>query len=215
MKFSPYGWSEADMIGGDAALDFINTASGWTGDELTDRLGGMEGFADWAALAGLANEKEAGALKAEARKAPKEAARAFEEGMVLRAALWRLVAAIAAGKKADKRDLSILKSWARAGAAHQDLVPTRTGFELAFSGETPVFAAPFYKIALSAEKLLTEGRLERLHICGGENCEWAFLDASKNGKRRWCSMATCGNDAKVKKFRKRTKKTAAGLDPGQ
>ena len=28
-----------------------------------------------------------------------------------------------------------------------------------------------------------------------------FLDTSKNGQRRWCSMATCGNDAKVKKHR--------------
>jgi predicted RNA-binding Zn ribbon-like protein len=52
------------------------------------------------------------------------------------------------------------------------------------------------------------GPLERLHSCGGERCEWMFLDLSKNGKRRWCSMATCGNDAKVKKFRSRSKSAA-------
>ena len=74
-----------------------------------------------------------------------------------------------------------------------------------WSDAAPLFERPLFRIALAAETLLTEGPLERLHACGGDGCEWMFLDLSKNASRRWCSMATCGNGAKVKKFRARKK----------
>ncbi|TIU06903.1 MAG: CGNR zinc finger domain-containing protein, partial [Mesorhizobium sp.] len=32
-------------------------------------------------------------------------------------------------------------------------------------------------------------------------CGWLFLDTSRGGKRRWCSMRTCGNREKVSRHR--------------
>ncbi|WP_443691321.1 CGNR zinc finger domain-containing protein [Pseudomonas sp.] len=32
-----------------------------------------------------------------------------------------------------------------------------------------------------------------------EGCTWLFIDTSKNHRRRWCSMATCGNRAKAQR----------------
>jgi predicted RNA-binding Zn ribbon-like protein len=86
-------------------------------------------------------------------------------------------------------------------------VQTDDGFEERWKAGTAAAETLLFRIALSAERLLTQGRLDRLHACGGADCEWLFLDLSKNGSRRWCSMATCGNSAKVKKFR--TRKTGA------
>ncbi len=56
------------------------------------------------------------------------------------------------------------------------------------------------KIALSAVALLTTPRdLGRLKLCPGDRCAWLFLDESRNGRRRWCAMETCGNRAKARR----------------
>ncbi|HEY8548100.1 MAG TPA: ABATE domain-containing protein [Acidimicrobiales bacterium] len=44
---------------------------------------------------------------------------------------------------------------------------------------------------------------ERFRVCGGDNCLLAFVDASRPGKRRWCSMERCGNRHKVRAHRTR------------
>lgn len=41
----------------------------------------------------------------------------------------------------------------------------------------------------------------RLKLCHRTNCRWAFYDRSKNRSSRWCSMASCGNREKAKRFR--------------
>jgi predicted RNA-binding Zn ribbon-like protein len=39
----------------------------------------------------------------------------------------------------------------------------------------------------------------RLRQCANAKCRWLFVDDSKGGSRRWCSMSTCGNRAKVQR----------------
>jgi predicted RNA-binding Zn ribbon-like protein len=45
----------------------------------------------------------------------------------------------------------------------------------------------------------------RLKLCGSKGCRWAFYDRSRNHSSRWCTMATCGNRQKAKRFRARAK----------
>src|SRR5712692_6064453 len=45
----------------------------------------------------------------------------------------------------------------------------------------------------------------RLKLCGSQRCRWAFYDRSRNHSSRWCTMATCGNRQKAKRFRERAK----------
>jgi predicted RNA-binding Zn ribbon-like protein len=47
----------------------------------------------------------------------------------------------------------------------------------------------------------------RVKACPGPNCAWVFVDRSRNGSRRWCDMAECGNRAKGAAFRARTRAT--------
>lgn len=42
---------------------------------------------------------------------------------------------------------------------------------------------------------------ERLKLCGSDSCRWVFFDQSRNHSSRWCSMASCGNRAKARRFR--------------
>ncbi|MEJ7682514.1 MAG: CGNR zinc finger domain-containing protein [Segetibacter sp.] len=55
----------------------------------------------------------------------------------------------------------------------------------------------------SYETLLSD-KLSRIKECG--NCGWLFYDSSKNGKRRWCSMKTCGSNVKALQWYHRQKK---------
>src|SRR5262249_59673789 len=57
------------------------------------------------------------------------------------------------------------------------------------------------RVADAAARLLAGGDLERLKDCPG--CGWFFLDRSKNGSRRWCSMAMCGGSAKARRYYRR------------
>jgi predicted RNA-binding Zn ribbon-like protein len=41
----------------------------------------------------------------------------------------------------------------------------------------------------------------RLKLCGSQSCRWAFYDRSKNHSSRWCSMTSCGNREKARRFR--------------
>jgi predicted RNA-binding Zn ribbon-like protein len=49
----------------------------------------------------------------------------------------------------------------------------------------------------------------RVKACRGDDCRWVFVDGSRNGSRRWCAMAGCGNRAKVAAFRRRHPSSAA------
>lgn len=54
-----------------------------------------------------------------------------------------------------------------------------------------------------AERAVHTGSWARLKVCRGDDCLWAFYDASRNRSGKWCSMAVCGNRAKVRAFRAR------------
>jgi predicted RNA-binding Zn ribbon-like protein len=49
----------------------------------------------------------------------------------------------------------------------------------------------------SAADLLVGAQLHRVRQCANPECGWLFLDNSKSGNRRWCSMSACGNCAKA------------------
>jgi len=195
------------MIAGNRALDFVNTASAWSGAPV-DRLGGAEGFAKWAEAAGLLDEEDLRRFRAEIQRDTEGASAFFKQAVRLRAALWRIFSAIAAHRPVDQKDLAVLNRLKARAARHCEIVEENGAFTRRCTQDAPAAERALRLIVEAGEDLLLNGRLDRLHACGGENCEWLFLDTSKNGRRRWCSMATCGNDAKVKKYRKRKKKAA-------
>jgi predicted RNA-binding Zn ribbon-like protein len=58
-------------------------------------------------------------------------------------------------------------------------------------------------LAVSALSLMSQDSLRRLRIC--LNCNWLFLDRSRNGSRLWCDMAVCGNRQKARRHYRRRK----------
>jgi predicted RNA-binding Zn ribbon-like protein len=62
-----------------------------------------------------------------------------------------------------------------------------------------------YRIGLSAVDTLRSLPLDRIRECEHTDCILHFADTSKAGKRRWCSMETCGNRHKAAEFYARKK----------
>lgn len=49
----------------------------------------------------------------------------------------------------------------------------------------------------------SDGTWHRFKVCRNPGCRWAYYDHSRNRSRTWCSMETCGNQAKARAFRRR------------
>ena len=61
---------------------------------------------------------------------------------------------------------------------------------------------PLKRIALDALDLMGGEAAARLRRCGNTtSCGWLFLDVSRNGRRRWCAMETCGTLVKMRRYR--------------
>ncbi|AYN43835.1 CGNR zinc finger domain-containing protein [Streptomyces dangxiongensis] len=74
--------------------------------------------------------------------------------------------------------------------------------------EEPEFADPSWGPAWLAARSyldLLSRAPERIRVCSGTGCVLHFFDTSRNGTRRWCSMAACGNRAKASRHYARSK----------
>jgi predicted RNA-binding Zn ribbon-like protein len=60
-------------------------------------------------------------------------------------------------------------------------------------------------VAESLVGLVMNDKFESVRQCEAHDCVLLFHDLSKSHRRRWCSMATCGNRMKVAAFRSRNK----------
>jgi predicted RNA-binding Zn ribbon-like protein len=182
-------------VGGHPALDFCNTYAGWDGGHSGDYLASVDHLAVWAAGAGLPGSADVEDFRRRASDRPRNAAEALEEAKTFRAALrsvvldpapgapWRLVRSVI------EEAAGVARLELREGVARWTL-PAAAGVRL-----------PLLAIARSAEQLLTTVDLATVDACPGMGCGWLFVDRS--GRRRWCTMATCGNRAKVRRFAQR------------
>ncbi|MBV8194833.1 MAG: CGNR zinc finger domain-containing protein [Candidatus Dormibacteraeota bacterium] len=59
------------------------------------------------------------------------------------------------------------------------------------------------EIAVAMVAATTDGTWRRLKVCRNDQCRWAFFDNSKNSRRAWCSMQSCGCQSKSRAYRAR------------
>jgi predicted RNA-binding Zn ribbon-like protein len=101
--------------------------------------------------------------------------------------------------KADDRELAAARDLRRA---------IHATFSAVAAGTAPPTAALELLDATHAEAVALLGdpqRLRRVRVCPGRNCGWLFLDSS--GRRRWCSMDTCGSREKMRRMYERRRAT--------
>jgi predicted RNA-binding Zn ribbon-like protein len=193
---------DLSLVGGVPCLDFTNTVDHREADDPNERLRSFPDLLWWANRTGFLSVADIEELAARAEVAEEEAAAAFARAIGLREALHRVFSAVAEGMEPSDADLALVSAEVSWALSHRELVREggRFRWEWTSARELDHLVRP---IALSAAELLTGAELERLGRCAGEDCDWLFLDTSRNRSRRWCDMKECGNRAKVRRYHRR------------
>ncbi len=188
---------------GSLSLDFANTVS-WRGSGApVDHLPSYGELIRFARQVGLVSEAEAGRLRRDAARRPEAATRVLWEALELREALYRTFAGLVAGRPHLPSDIAIVNARLPGALAHLQIAPADDRFVWGWAGDPQALDRLLWPVARDAAVFLTSADLSRLRTCANPNCRWIFLDTTRNGTRRWCTMAVCGNRSKVQRYRER------------
>lgn len=131
----------------------------------------------------------------------------FEPGALLSAAreLREVIRDLVAARKAQQPgNPAALNAFLRKAVSHPQLVwPATEAPRLERQRKQQTAEQFLAPIAEAAATLVVEGDFNLIRRCEHPECILWFYDRTKAHKRRWCSMALCGNRHKVAEFRKR------------
>ena len=122
----------------------------------------------------------------------------YQKALELRAILFNLFSALAVSAPLPAADLSGFNHFLSATLAHKRVVAD--GVQLVSAWDLSAYRADLvlWPIIEAAHGLLIGGDYERIKKCPA--CGWVFIDKSKGGRRRWCSMDTCGTIDKSRRY---------------
>ncbi|WP_033791026.1 CGNR zinc finger domain-containing protein [Pantoea septica] len=180
------------QIGDHLALDFLNTVAQVDG-EPHDLFQCDEDVVRWLEAAGYLSD--AGEVKARAGKL-------LTAARQLRAAILH---AVQCKKREEAWRPDTLNHFLRAASSHFELTLNRDGqpaYRRVYATSTP--EQQLGPVAEQAADLLVNGDFSLVRECEHPDCTLWFYDRTKAHRRRWCSMALCGNRAKAARFRRMT-----------
>lgn len=129
----------------------------------------------------------------------------------LREAIDALVVAVVEGAPAPPHAVALVDDWLVHAGSRPQLVVGLDGAPL-LSRRAAADSArrALGMIALDAAEMLgTPEQRPRIRICGSATCSARFYDRSPAGRRRWCSMRSCGNQEKARRHRARVREARA------
>jgi predicted RNA-binding Zn ribbon-like protein len=180
-------------------LDFVNTD---TGARSTDPLHDFGRLVHWFEAAQVFDGERTSAMQRRAVQQPAGALAVLGDARRVRAMLRALAER---GDELHEVRLEALSEINRvlgrsAGTRRVEL-RSDGSFARAFVPVGDAFAGLLIPIVESAADALILGELSRVRRCADPRCARVFQDETKNGRRRWCDMATCGNRAKAARHR--------------
>jgi predicted RNA-binding Zn ribbon-like protein len=181
-------------LAGHPALDFCNTRAGWGRPEPKEYLASHTHLSLWARENGLITAASHARLGRAAARQPARAATVLARTVAFRDALYAVL--VRPGRSADWAGVN---AEVRRAAATVTLRPGRPShWELSNLSDLEL---PLLAVAWSAAELLTSTAAASVSACPGAGCGWLFADP--HGRRRWCTMAVCGNRNKVARHAER------------
>ena len=189
-------------------LDFVNTDAVRAVDALKD----FETFMAWLESASLVDNERGQGMRRRSREQPSGAAAALVDARRVRAAL-RLLAERGWGANSAEQirgeALSEINRVLGRSAGTRRVERRSDGtYARTFVPVGDAFAGLMIPIVESAADALILGELARVRRCADTRCGRVFYDGTKNGRRRWCDMATCGNRAKAARHRQKLREIA-------
>jgi predicted RNA-binding Zn ribbon-like protein len=191
------------LLQGRLCLGFVNTFHPRYGRHVRDALAEYADLVLWNRSVGMLTEAQEEDILHAASAHPEEALRMFESAVTLREAIFRIFSAVAAKNTPRGEDLSVLHDAYLDAMAHASLSSAAREFSWEWEaeeapGQREEMQLLLWPVALSAIELLTSAKeWAKIKECPG--CGWLFLDVSKTGNRRWCSMDECGSRDKMRR----------------
>ena len=188
-------------VGGDPALDLINTVDWTSRGRENERLESFEHLTRWAEGAGVIDAATARQLRRLGEAHPRTALAALALGLEARGTLRELFGAIARGDSAEP-ELARFNRLLREALDGLDIAPADgAGYRWHWRGEESDPRALVWRVLWSAARLLRSDEIGDVRVCDGDDCGWMYVDRSRNGFRRWCQMRTCGTREKSRRRR--------------
>ena len=196
------------FVGERPCVDFVNTAF-VDGGAAVDLLSGFDALVDWCERAQVMSTAEARDVRRR-WSGSTEAAAAHTRALGFRNALRGMLERLAAGRSAPQSTLDAINDLLRLDTVQREVVRTHDGYETRLRRSIDQPDQLLAAIAASAAQLLTGDDLSLVKACQNPQCVLFFYDTTKNHARRWCSMAACGNRAKVAAHYQRARRPAPG-----
>ncbi|TYQ21417.1 UNVERIFIED_ORG: putative RNA-binding Zn ribbon-like protein [Zoogloea ramigera] len=207
---------EAPLLGDHLALDLLNTEARSDG-AVVDYWRSGDAVRAWLARQGIAAAQPAGGQadgQAESQRGEQASGEAGGAALLARAlALRTLARRLIAGRKtaeegsaplADETDIAALNDYLHAYLGAPHLARGEDGkLALTRTARGDAVASLLGPVAEAVAQLLVEGDFTLVRQCEHPDCILWFYDRTKSHKRRWCSMASCGNRYKAAQFRKK------------
>lgn len=204
---------------------FLNTGVAPVGREDDDVLRDFERFVSWLVDHAALDAERAPGIRRRADQQPAGAAAALVDARRVRAALRGLADAAptegshggagpvtARRLRAESDALAEINRVLGRSAGMRRLDRDADGrYVRTFVTAGDAFAGLLVPVVDSAADTLVSGTVARVRTCADPRCGRAFVDVTRNGARRWCDMATCGNRAKAARHRRRQATVGANL----
>ncbi len=184
------------LIAGRLALDFANLAP------VAHDLSWTE-FVNFLVDSRVVSEERGMRLESLEGSEPGAADAVLLKILRLRECVRAIFSAVEEGREFPKAWAAPINEVLRVTEGHDELVAREGRWRLEFIGRESGLEWLLAAIARSAAELIVEGQNALLKRCANTGCRLFFYDDSRTRRRRWCSMAVCGNRHKVAAFLKR------------
>jgi predicted RNA-binding Zn ribbon-like protein len=195
------------LLGGRLAVDFANAPS-YPGSP--DRDLSWEEFVTFLQVSRIVSADRGSQLLTLSQSDPRAAFAVLSRSVRLRDALRRAFGAMVRKERIVAEWVQPVNEILRITEGHDELVQNSGSWKLEFIAREGGLDWLLAAIARSAAEILVEGAAARIRICANPGCGLFFCDTSRTHRRRWCSMAICGNRHKVASFARR--RTGSGCD---
>ena len=194
-----------ELTGGLLALDFVNTL-----DERRavpkELLTSYSRLIQWSAQSGALSVETCSRLLRLAAHEPSKAKQALETARTLRELVFSILAALGKDDAPETEWLEHLNRWIITAGNHKSVTFKDGAFQWTYGEDTEDFEAMLWPVIDSiASTLCDRDIVDRIKLCEGSTCAWAFLDNSRQRNRRWCDMSVCGNRAKASRHRRKVR----------
>ncbi len=195
------------FLAGHPGLDFLNTRTLVKGQP-AELLPNLEEFLRWLTRAGRIDGRSAAESLKRWDGSP-EGPRVVERARTFRETMRHMTDGLVRGRGVSTEGVAAINFILAENDGNLRLERHGGGFRVRFAARPTSPITLLGSLAEAAADLLSNATLSLVRRCGNPDCVLFFYDTTRNHRRQWCSMGTCGNLMKVRAFRRRHRKTRA------